>query len=233
MLPFLPEQPVQFPPTDRALLDPNGLLAAGGALTPEWLLAAYRRGIFPWYSPGEPILWWSPDPRCVLRVDRVHVSRSLRKNMKKPQWTVRFDTSFEQVMRACAATPRPGQAGTWIDEAMIRAYCSLHEMGYAHSVEVFWADELVGGLYGVQIGCMFYGESMFSHRSDASKIALVYLCRQLQHWGFELIDCQVETEHLIRMGAERMRRADFEAAIARFTKVGFAQQKWSDPLLNV
>ncbi len=229
-MPFLPEQPVQFPPTDHALDEPNGLLAAGGALTPEWLLAAYRRGIFPWYSPGEPILWWSPDPRCVLRVNRVHVSRSLRKNMKKPQWSVRFDTAFERVMRACAETPRSGQDGTWIDEGMIRAYGKLHEMGYAHSVEVFWEGELAGGLYGVQIGRMFYGESMFSRRSDASKIALVYLCRQLQAWGFELIDCQVETGHLMRMGAELLSRQDFETALSRLVNAPFVPQKWMDPV---
>ncbi len=229
MLPFLPEHPVMFPPTDHAMLEPNGLLAAGGALTPEWLLAAYRRGIFPWYSEGEPILWWTPDPRCVLRVDRVHVSRSLRKHMKKPQWAVRFDAAFERVMRACAETPRPGQDGTWIDETMIRAYCALHEMGYAHSVEVFWADTLVGGLYGVQIGRMFYGESMFSHRPDASKVALVHLCRQLQHWGFELIDCQVETDHLMRMGAELMPRRSFENRLQHLVALPFPQQKWNDP----
>lgn len=228
MLPFLPEQPVWFPPTHHALSEPNGLLAAGGALTPAWLLAAYRRGIFPWYSPGEPVLWWSPDPRCVLRVDQVRIARSLRKTMKKPQWSVRFDTAFEQVMRACAETPRPGQDGTWIDEAMIRAYVRLHEMGHAHSVEVFWYEELVGGLYGVQIGRMFYGESMFSRRSDASKIALVHLCRQLQAWGFELIDCQVETDHLMRMGAELMSRQAFEAALARLVNTPFAPQKWTE-----
>ncbi|HID00559.1 MAG TPA: leucyl/phenylalanyl-tRNA--protein transferase [Piscirickettsiaceae bacterium] len=228
MLPFLPEQPIRFPPTHQALSEPNGLLAAGGALTPEWVLAAYRRGIFPWYSPGEPILWWSPDPRCVLPVDQVHISRSLRKTMKKPHWSVRFDTAFAQVIRLCAQTPRRGQDGTWIDQAMVEAYSALHQMGYAHSVEVFWHDELVGGLYGVQIGRMFFGESMFSLRPDASKIALVHLCHQLQQWGFEFIDCQVETAHLRRMGAVLLSRHEFEHALQRLLHVPFAQQKWTD-----
>lgn len=226
MIPFLPPQPVRFPPTHLALDEPDGLLAAGGALTPEWLLEAYRRGIFPWFSEGEPILWWSPAPRCVLRTDAVRVRRSLRKVMKKPQWSVAFDRDFEAVVRACALTPREGQDGTWITGEMIEAYTALHRLGHAHSVEVFWDGERVGGLYGVHIGRMFFGESMFSWKSDASKIALVSLCRTLAPLGFELIDCQVPTDHLLSMGAELMPRESFEAAIHRLAAVPFMQHAW-------
>ncbi len=227
MIPYLPPEPVQFPSTQLALTSPNGLLAAGGDLTPEWLLEAYRRGIFPWFSDDEPVLWWTPDPRCVLYVHKVKCHRSLKKTMKKPQWQVKFDTCFEAVIRACGETPRAGQTDTWITHDMLNAYSQLHELGYAHSVEVFWEDRLVGGLYGVQIGKMFYGESMFSLKSDASKIALVMLCRQLQNWGFEIIDCQVESAHLLHMGAENISRAEFESTLARLSGVPFTPQKWT------
>lgn len=228
MIPYLPPEPVQFPATHLALNEPNGLLAAGGDLTPAWLLEAYSRGIFPWFGEGEPILWWTPDPRCVLYVDKVKRHRSLRKTMKKPQWQVKFDTCFKTVMQACGETPRPKQEGTWITPEILNAYTQLHALGYAHSVELFWNGELVGGLYGVQIGKMFYGESMFSWKSDASKIALVTLCDQLKQWGFELIDCQVENEHLLHMGAENIPRTDFEATLFRLTRAPFAPQKWTN-----
>ncbi len=224
---WLPESPARFPPTHLAAHDPNGLLAVGGDLTPEWLLEAYRHGIFPWFNVDEPILWWSPDPRCVLMTDRVKVRRSLRKVMKKPNWHVRFDTQFETVIRACAETPRRGQEGTWLSERMIHAYTTLYALGYAHSVEVWWDDELVGGLYGVSLGKVFFGESMFSWRADASKIALVRLAEQLHQWGFEMIDCQVPTDHLISMGATLLPRAAFETRLAHGLNQVFPARKWT------
>jgi leucyl/phenylalanyl-tRNA--protein transferase len=180
MIPWLTGN-TPFPPVTQALREPNGLLAAGGDLTSARLLEAYRHGIFPWFSPGDPVLWWSPDPRMVLIPDEFKLSDSLEKILRNGAFEVRTDTSFEQVMRACAA-PRGGQPGTWIDEQMIAAYCALHRAGYAHSVETWLDGKLVGGLYGVAIGQMFYGESMFSFVSNASKIALAHLTRQLQRW---------------------------------------------------
>lgn len=214
-----------FPPVEGALREPNGLLAIGGELTPERLLDAYRHGIFPWFNAEDPILWWCPDPRMVLFPNEFKISRSLRKTLAKGAFEVRTDTAFEQVMRACAA-PRRGQAGTWIHEDMIAAYTALHRMGYAHSVEVWMprpgapmpaegghgADgelELAGGLYGVAIGRMFYGESMFARRTDASKIALAHLAAQLARWNFGLIDCQMNTPHLASLGAREIPRTDF------------------------
>lgn len=207
MIPFLNAAPV-FPPVNRALHSPNGLLAAGGDLSPARLLQAYRHGIFPWFSAGEPILWWSPDPRMVLIPGEFKISHSLRKTLHKSGYESRTDTSFEQVMRACAE-PRPDQNGTWIHEDMIAAYCELHHMGHAHSVETWMEGELVGGLYGVAIGRMFYGESMFSRRTDASKIALAHLAVQLQRWDFGMIDCQMNTPHLASLGAREIARGEF------------------------
>jgi leucyl/phenylalanyl-tRNA--protein transferase len=197
-----------FPPVERALQEPNGLLAAGGGLSPERLLDAYRHGIFPWFNVGEPVLWWSPDPRMVLFPQEFRVSRSLRKTLRNKVFEVRADTAFEQVMRACAA-PREGQAGTWIHEDMIAAYTGLHDMGRAHSVESWQDGELVGGLYGVGIGRMFYGESMFSRKKDASKVAAAHLAAQLARWNFGLIDCQMNTPHLATLGAREIPRAEF------------------------
>lgn len=197
-----------FPPVDRALLRPNGLLAAGADLSPERLLDAYRHGVFPWYSEGEPLLWWSPDPRMVLFPAELRVSRSLRKTLRNRPFQVRADTAFRDVMQACAA-PRSTQAGTWITAEMIDAYCALHEAGYAHSIESWSGDELAGGLYGVAIGSMFYGESMFARTTDASKIALVYLVRELQHRGYGMIDCQMATAHLASFGARQIPRREF------------------------
>ncbi|MBI5919201.1 MAG: leucyl/phenylalanyl-tRNA--protein transferase [Nitrosomonadales bacterium] len=202
----------RFPPVERALAHPNGLLAAGGDLSPARLLEAYRHGIFPWFSEGEPILWWSPDPRMVLIPDEFNCSHSLRKTLRRGTFEVRTDTAFEAVMHACAA-PRAGQNGTWIHEEMVAAYCELHRMGYAHSVESWHNGELVGGLYGMALGRMFYGESMFSRKTDASKTALAHLAAQLHHWGFGLIDCQMNTAHLASLGAKEIPRAEFLARV--------------------
>lgn len=201
-----------FPPITLALRSPNGLLAAGGDLSPPRLLEAYRRGIFPWFSEGEPILWWSPDPRMVLFPGEFKTSHSLRKTLRKGRYEVRTDSAFEQVMRACAA-PRADQAGTWIHKDMIAAYCELHRLGYAHSVEVWMDGQLVGGLYGMALGRMFYGESMFSFRTDASKIALAHLAAQLERWNFGMIDCQMNTRHLASLGAREIPRAEFIARL--------------------
>ena len=197
-----------FPPVEQALRIPNGLLAAGGDLTPERLLDAYRRGIFPWFNNDDPILWWSPDPRMVLFPEEFRISRSLLRTLRKKIHEVRTDTAFEQVMRACAA-PRNSQAGTWIHEEMIAAYTELHRMGMAHSVEVWREGELVGGLYGIAIGHMFYGESMFSRSPDASKVALAHLTAQLRRWNFRMIDCQMNTPHLASLGAREIPRTEF------------------------
>jgi leucyl/phenylalanyl-tRNA--protein transferase len=198
----------RFPPVERALVEPNGLLAIGGCLEPDWLLEAYRRGIFPWFSPGQPVLWWSPDPRMVLLPDRLQVARSLHKVIRQGVFTVTLDRAFGAVIRACAE-PRGAEGGTWITADMIAAYTRLHELGHAHSVEAWYGDELAGGLYGVALGRVFFGESMFYRRRDASKVAFVHLMRQLQRWGFTLIDCQMSTEHLKRFGAMEIARAEF------------------------
>ncbi len=219
MIPWLAhDQP--FPPLTRALAEPNGLLAAGGDLSPERLIAAYESGIFPWYSAGQPLLWWSPDPRMVLVPTELKISRSLGKRLRGMHKTsssgipsqatvaIRVDTAFEQVMRACAA-PRGRQDGTWITDDMLAAYTTLHRRGLAHSVETWINGELAGGLYGVALGRMFYGESMFTLATDASKIALAHLARQLARWQFGLIDCQMNTAHLATLGARDITRADF------------------------
>jgi leucyl/phenylalanyl-tRNA--protein transferase len=211
MIPWLTEDK-PFPAVECALRSPNGLLAAGGELSPARLLAAYRLGIFPWFNPGEPVLWWSPDPRMVLIPEAFKVSRSLGKLLRSGRYEVRFDSAFEHVMRACAA-PRDGATGTWISVEMIAAYCALHRMGYAHSVETWMDGQLVGGLYGIGIGRMFYGESMFSIASNASKIALAHLTRQLARWQFGMIDCQMNTAHLASLGAREMPRREFIAQL--------------------
>lgn len=205
-----------FPPVEHALKEPDGLLAVGGDLAPQRILSAYRHGIFPWFSPGQPILWWSPDPRAVLFPDQLKVARSLRKTINKGSYQVRFDTAFARVIRACAATPRRGQNGTWITPEMQQAYIRLHEMGYAHSAESWHGDELVGGLYGMRLGRVFFGESMFSHRSDASKVAFVHLVRRLQEEGVVLIDCQVTTDHLLSLGAEEIPRRRFVELLGQY-----------------
>ncbi|MCK8515717.1 leucyl/phenylalanyl-tRNA--protein transferase [Methylonatrum kenyense] len=198
-----------FPPAEQALDDPDGLLAIGGSLSRHRLLAAYRRGIFPWYSDGQPLLWWTPNPRAVLFPERLHVSRSLRKRLRNGGFRVTWDTDFAAVIDACAA-PRAGEPGTWITSAMRAAYLDLHHTGVAHSVEVWRDQTLVGGLYGVLLGTVFFGESMFSHERDASKVALAWLVRTLLPRGLRLIDCQVPSDHLRRLGAEEIPRPDFQ-----------------------
>jgi leucyl/phenylalanyl-tRNA--protein transferase len=213
---------LSFPPPEAA--EPSGLLAIGGDLGSERLLLAYATGIFPWYEEGLPILWHSPDPRMVLLPEELRVSRSLRKAMRDRNFEIRLDADFEAVIRACAHAPRDGQDGTWITDEMIDGYRRLHELGYAHSVEA-WSDaELVGGLYGVSLGGCFFGESMFATRTDASKVAFVTLVEQLERWQFELIDCQVHTDHLARFGATEWPRSRFlsvlEEALAKQTRRG-------------
>jgi leucyl/phenylalanyl-tRNA--protein transferase len=204
-----PDDPViDFPDVERALKEPDGLLAIGGDLSVSRLLKAYRRGIFPWYGPGQPILWWAPDPRLVLRPGDLHISRTLSKTLGKAAFRVTLDTDFAAVVAGCAA-PRSTGDGTWITGEMKAAYTELHRQGHAHSVECWQQDRLVGGLYGVSIGRAFFGESMFALVNDASKVALAYLARQLDRWDFPVIDCQVYTRHLERLGATRMSRAAF------------------------
>ncbi len=217
------DETAPFPPADSALEHPNGLLAIGGSLSPERLERAYCGGIFPWFSEGQEILWWSPDPRGVLFPTEFRMARSLRKRIRNAGFEVVFDRAFEDVMRACAE-PRAGQPGTWITADMIRAYTALHERGLAHSVEVYRDGRLVGGLYGVAIGGAFFGESMFSRESDASKVALAWLAGQLHRWGYALIDCQLPSEHLARLGARSIPRAAFldllQVALERAGKPG-------------
>ena len=214
-----------FPPVDAALEDPNGLLAAGADLSPARLVEAYRRGVFPWFNEGDPILWWSPDPRMVLFARELRVSRSLRRVVSSGLFTVTFDTAFAGVMAGCAE-PRPDQEGTWISDEMTAAYVRLAERGDAHSVEVWQGGQLVGGLYGVALGRMFYGESMFSRVSNASKVALVYLARQLDRWGFELVDCQMSTAHLASLGAREIPRAEFLGAVSRLVQQPSVPSPW-------
>ena len=203
---------LRFPPVELA--SPEGLLAVGGDLRAERLLEAYRHGIFPWYNPGQPILWWSPDPRAVLFPSKLKVARSLHKTLRRKKFAVTLDTAFSEVMRHCAL-PRPGNpaGGTWITPEMIEAYAVLHDRGLAHSVESWREGKLVGGLYGVAMGNAFFGESMFSNETDASKVAFVHLVRQLERWGYAFIDCQISSAHLFSLGAEEIRRHDFMARL--------------------
>lgn len=205
-----PESP--FPPVETALLEPDGLLAWGGDLRAPRLLNAYRKGIFPWYSQEDPILWWSPSRRCVLDPASVYVSRRLERLLKQGRFKVTADTAFAEVVAGCAL-PRKDQPTTWITEEMAAAYQALHQLGYAHSVEVWQDGSLAGGIYGVDIGRMFFGESMFSRARDASKVALVSLCRQLEAWDYILLDCQVSNPHLQRQGAREVSREKFCAAL--------------------
>lgn len=208
-LPWLdPKMRPAFPPVEMALSDPPGLLAFGGQLSPEWLISAYRSGIFPWFNPGEPILWWSPDPRMVLQPEQLRIRRSLRKVLKKQLFEITFDQAFEQVLQGCAAA-RNYTDETWLTDDMRAAYHQLHQEGYAHSVEAWQDGQLVGGLYGVAIGKVFCGESMFTRVNDASKVAFVHLVRQLEAWDFKLIDCQVHTDYLASFGASEIERSEF------------------------
>ncbi len=235
MIPWL-DKYTRFPPVEKALREPNGLLAAGADLSPGRLLDAYRHGIFPWFSHKEPILWWSPDPRMVLVPSEFKVSRSLGKTLRNRPWDVRFDTAFDAVMQGCAA-PRgndlaTGQPHTWISENMIEAYTRLHELGWAHSVETWIDGELAGGLYGIAIGAMFYGESMFSRRPDASKIALAGLTRHLDSLGFGLIDCQMKTPHLASLGAREIPRSEFLRRVAELIHYPRPPGPWTGAVLS-
>jgi leucyl/phenylalanyl-tRNA--protein transferase len=228
MIPWLrPGAP--FPPIETALEEPDGLLAASRDLTPERLLDAYARCIFPWYARGQPVLWWSPDPRTVLFVDEFRVTRSLRKRVKQQRFEIRVDSAFRAVMEACARVPRPGQTGTWITPAVVAAYGALHERGNAHSVEAWREGRLVGGLYGVAIGRMFFGESMFAHEPDASKVALVHLIAILRARGFPLIDCQMETAHLASFGARPIARRRFAELVAQLVHSAPPEDPWRVP----
>jgi leucyl/phenylalanyl-tRNA---protein transferase len=222
-LPWLSSDPdAPFPPVETALRDPDGLLAAGGDLSPNRLLNAYRHGIFPWYADDQPILWWSPDPRTIFRTDGVHLSRRFRRQLRGCDWVARADTAFDDVIDACASVPRPGQDGTWITDEMRDAYLAMHRLGHAHSVEVFDAgDRLVGGIYGVAAGRMFFGESMVSLVSGGSKAALAALASRLHAWGWPLMDAQVENPHLLRCGADTWSRDRFLREVdARVAETG-------------
>lgn len=216
---------------DPSLSEPSGLLGVGGDLAVDRLLLAYRQGIFPWYSDTQPILWWSPDPRMVLETQALTVPRSLGKRIRQRRYRITLDTAFDQVIRNCKAAPRPGQDGTWLTAEMITAYIRLHHAGHAHSVEAWDADgTLVGGLYGVAIGKLYCGESMFTHAPDASKVAFVHLVRQLHRWGFPLVDCQVYTDHLARFGATEIPRDQYLRAIAPLVQDRMPVARWAfDP----
>ncbi|GBL44713.1 leucyl/phenylalanyl-tRNA--protein transferase [Sulfuriferula multivorans] len=214
-----------FPAVCKALRDPDGLLAAGGVLSPARLVDAYSRGIFPWYNPGDPILWWSPDPRMVLFPQELVVQRSLAKVLRKRHYEIRVDTVFAEVIAGCSK-PRAGQSGTWISAEMIAAYTRLHQMGVAHSIETWIDGRLAGGLYGIALGRAFYGESMFTLVPDASKIAFVHLVRQLQRWDFGVIDCQMNTPHLARFGAREIPRADFIAQLNNLINLPAVLTPW-------
>ena len=215
-----------FPPLERALEDPNGLLAAGGSLDAPRLLDAYQRGIFPWSSEGEPLLWWSPDPRMVLFTDEFKPSRSLRRRFRERRFDVRIDSACDEVIAACAA-PRDTQAGTWITSEVRESYCELHRLGYVHSVESWREGKLVGGLYGVTLGCVFFGESMFALETDASKVALMHLVAHLRTLGVPLIDCQQETGHLASLGARPISRRRFAALLKQLINSSEPPQGWT------
>ena len=221
-----PKNPEQsFPPLSKALRDPDGLIAIGGCLSTKRLLNAYRHGIFPWYNPGEPILWWSPDPRLVLFPDKLVVSRSLRKTMRKNTFSVTFDQAFNDVIAACAA-PRKEQPATWITKAIAKAYKELYQLGVAHSAEAWLDGELAGGLYGVALGRVFFGESMFHTKTDASKVVFASLVEQLKAWDYQLIDCQVHTKHLASFGAEEIDRAYFAGLLEQYCEIPAHPSAW-------
>jgi leucyl/phenylalanyl-tRNA--protein transferase len=219
-----------FPPISEALTDPDGLLAAGGDLNLERLLDAYRHGIFPWFDHTQPVLWWSPDPRTILYPGLVHVSRSLKKTLKKMEnknhFTITFNQAFSEVIAECSE-PRGDDRGTWLTPEMIDAYINLHRNNHAHSIECWQDDRLVGGLYGVSVGRVFFGESMFSRVTDASKVCLVKLSDYLKEWNYDLIDCQIESEHLGRMGAEQITRENFAHQLDQSCQKSPAEQAWT------
>jgi leucyl/phenylalanyl-tRNA---protein transferase len=221
-----PRHPDQeFPPIEAALDDPDGLLAVGGCLTSRRIINAYRHGIFPWYSPGQPILWWSPNPRLVLFPQKIHISRSLRKTLQKQTFSVTIDTAFAKVIAACAAT-RINAEGTWISLEMQHAFINLHEQGIAHSVETWRDNQLVGGLYGLALGQVFFGESMFHKQTDASKVAFAHLVNLLNTWNYQLIDCQVRTDHLLSLGAEEIPRKQFQKLLETLANLSPYSTDW-------
>ena len=224
LIPWLED--LTFPPVAEAMDDPNGLLAAGGDLSPERLLRAYRQGIFPWFDDDQPILWWSPDPRAVLFPNAIHISRSLAKRLRRGDFRFSFDRCFEDVVAACAA-PRSHSHGTWITDDMAQAYAALHAQGVAHSLEVWQDDALVGGLYGVSLGKLFFGESMFSRATDASKAAFVALAKQCEAWNFALIDCQIANPHLSSMGATDISRREFVDYLNKYADMPHPLGPWS------
>jgi leucyl/phenylalanyl-tRNA--protein transferase len=226
MIPFLGPLDL-FPPVESAREEMGGLLAVGGDLQPDRVLDAYRRGIFPWGTVDGQPLWYSPDPRMVLFPEEFRLTRSLKKTLRGGKFAVRFDTDFAGVMAACATTPRAGQDGTWITPEMTQAYVRLHELGWAHSVESYEGDTLVGGLYGLAIGRMFYGESMFSRRTDASKVAFAHLVRYLVTHQFGMIDCQMYTDHLASLGGREIPRDSFLARLSALTVAGSPRSVWS------
>ncbi|MBP8007867.1 MAG: leucyl/phenylalanyl-tRNA--protein transferase [Thiopseudomonas sp.] len=230
MITWLNRASLKFPPLHKALREPNGLLAAGGDLSAERLVAAYRHGCFPWYQDGQPLLWWSPDPRTVLLPNNLHISRSLRKVLRSDLFSVTFDRNFTDVIHACSE-PRKDEDGTWITSEMQAAYFALHAQGHAHSVEVWQQDQLVGGLYGIAIGQLFFGESMFSRTSNASKVGFVTLVSALKAAGFVLIDCQMPTAHLISLGAESIRRSEFSEYLTQHLDINTDMQ-WLTPAIT-
>jgi len=227
MLPYLdPDQPQQnFPPLHEALTDPDGLLAAGGCLSTTRLINAYANGIFPWYSPEDPILWWSPNPRLVIFPDQLHISKSLKKTLRKQRFKITFNSAFADVISACS-NPRVDEAGTWLSNEMQAAYIDLHQLGYAHSIEAWHDGKLVGGLYGIAIGLVFFGESMFHTQTDASKIAFVSLIQQLTEWGYQMIDCQVHSNHLVSLGAEEIPRNHFISLLEQHSQTAPHPNAW-------
>lgn len=226
-------RPEHFPDPRKALNDPNGLLAFGGDLSPRRLLAAYAQGIFPWFNEDEPLLWWSPDPRCVFHTDTLQPNRSLRRLLARVDWQVTVDRAFRDVVEACAA-PRAGQSGTWIVPPMVEAYARLHTMGYAHSVEVWEHGRLVGGIYGIAVGRLFCGESMFSRESGGSRVAIMSLARLLRLWDFPWIDAQVTNPHLLSLGAVEYPRAQFLRTVSQLSQLPGQLGSWAEfsPLLQ-
>ncbi|NOZ53037.1 MAG: leucyl/phenylalanyl-tRNA--protein transferase [Gammaproteobacteria bacterium] len=225
-------QDIAFPDTSLALTEPDGLLAIGGDLSPKRLLTAYSNGIFPWYNEGEPILWWSPNPRAVLFPTQLKISRSLRKTLAKNNVTITIDNTFKEVVNACGE-PRKNQPGTWITPDMRTAYYTMHKLGHAHSIECWHNNQLVGGLYGMSIGQVFFGESMFSRKTDSSKLALVHLVHKLQEWGFQLIDCQVRTAHLTSLGAKDIPREQFIQHLYQWCSTPPKPAAWTTNVLHV
>lgn len=229
------DETLDFPDTSSALDDPDGLLAVGGDLSKERLIAAYKNGIFPWYSEGQPILWWSPSPRMVLKPSDIYIGRSNRKLLKKHPFEIRVDTAFGEVMHHCAQISRDGQEGTWIMPEMIGAYIELHNAGYAHSIEAWKDDKLVGGLYGISLGKAFFGESMFSLESGASKVAFMTLVKNLESWQYQLIDCQIHTDYLASFGAHEVSRNEFEQMLCGAVQLKSEtnwQENWSGGLID-